>query len=52
MAAAVLVTPLGLSHTARDLGRPDALGVLVAVLLVTVPWARLPPLLAAVRGRC
>ncbi|MBP2417927.1 hypothetical protein ACFFOM_10025 [Microlunatus capsulatus] len=48
VAAAVLVTPLGVSHTARDLGRPDALGVLVAVLLVTLPWARLPPLLAVV----
>ena len=48
LAAAVVATPLGLSHTARDLGRPDALGVLVAVVLVTVPWARLPPVLAVV----
>lgn len=48
VAVAVLVTPLGVSQTARDLGRPDALGVLVAVVLVTAPWARLPPLLAAV----
>jgi hypothetical protein len=49
LAAAVVATPLGISHFGRDLGRPDALGVLVAVVLVTAPWARLPlPVAAAV----
>ncbi|GAA1427003.1 hypothetical protein GCM10009616_03020 [Microlunatus lacustris] len=47
LAVAVVATPLGPSHVARDLGRPDALGLAVAVVLVTVPWARLPPPVAA-----
>jgi len=47
LAAAVVATPLGLSHVARDLGRPDTLGVVVAVVLVTLPWARLPSPVAA-----
>ncbi len=47
MTAAVVATPLTLSHTARDLGRPDAVGVLVAVTVVALPWARLPAAVAA-----
>lgn len=45
--AAVLVGPLGLPLLARDLGRYDAIGVVVLVTLTAVPWSRLPPLLAA-----
>ena len=40
---AVLASPLGLSHLARDVGRTDALGFVVLVALVALPWRRLPP---------
>jgi hypothetical protein len=40
---AVVACPLGLSLFARDVGRTDALGVVVLVALVAVPWCRLPP---------
>ncbi len=46
LAAGVVASPLTLSHTARDLGRPDAVGVVVAVAVVALPWARLPPAVA------
>jgi len=45
LAAAVVVGPLGLPLFARDLGRYDAVGVLVLVALAAVPWLRLPPVL-------
>ena len=47
VAAAVLVTPLGLSLYARDLGRPDAVGVVVLVALAALPWRRWPTAPAA-----
>jgi hypothetical protein len=42
VAGAVVASPLGLSLFARDLGRTDAVGVLVLVALAAVPWSRLP----------
>ena len=45
LAAAVVVGPLGLPLLARDLGRYDAVGVLVLVALAAIPWSRLPPVL-------
>ena len=42
VAAVVVVSPLGLSLYARDLGRSDAAGVLVLVALAALPWRRLP----------
>ena len=40
---AMVASPLGVSHLARDVGRTDALGVVVLVSLVALPWRRLPP---------
>lgn len=40
--AAAVGSPLGLSLYARDIGRTDALGVVSLVVLVWVPWRRLP----------
>lgn len=42
LAAVVVAGPLGLPLLARDLGRYDAIGVLVLVALTAVPWTRLP----------
>jgi len=52
VAAAVVVSPLGLSLYARDLGRPDTVGVVVLVALAALPWRRWPtlPAAAAVAG--
>lgn len=44
--AVVLVGPLGLPLLARDLGRYDAIGIVVLVTLTALPWSRLPSLLA------
>jgi len=40
--AAVVGSPLGLPLYARDIGRTDAVGVVSLVVLVWVPWRRLP----------
>ena len=47
VASAVVVSPLAVSLFARDLGRPDAFGVVVLVVLAAVPWRRLPAVAAA-----
>lgn len=44
VAAVLVVSPLGLALYARDLGRSDALGVVLLVALVAGPWRRWPPL--------
>ena len=48
VAAAVVASPLTVSLLARDLGRPDAFGVVVLVALAAVPWRRLPAVAVAV----
>ena len=45
VAAVIVVCPLGFALYARDLGRSDALGVVLLVALVALPWRRWPPLL-------
>ena len=45
LVAAVVSSPLTLSLYLRDLGRVDAVGVVVLVLLVTLPWRSWPPAL-------
>lgn len=47
IAAAVLSSPLSLSLLARDVGRLDAAGVVLVVVLVGLPWDRLASPLVA-----
>jgi hypothetical protein len=42
VAAVVLVSPLGLSLLATDIGRTDSFGVVLLVVLLCLPWSRLP----------
>jgi hypothetical protein len=42
VAAVVLSSPLTVSLYLRDLGRVDAVGVVILALLVTLPWRRWP----------
>jgi hypothetical protein len=42
LVAAVLVTPLGLPLFATDIGRTDSFGVVLLVVLLCLPWGRLP----------
>ena len=45
---AMMASPLSIAHLARDVGRTDALGVVVLVALVALPWRRLPPVAVVV----
>lgn len=42
LVAAVLVSPLGLPLFATDIGRTDSFGVVMLVVLLCLPWRRLP----------